>query len=152
MLIREACRTLQQALQASGQALDRLDPWEAWRDFKAFLQREVEDARDVGSMQFLPLDPDDDEADEACLFLVRQFSERTPGTGADEPIGRVVLELRFAATHFQALQATDLWTLDFPTLEEWASVVEGQPAFQEAMARTPLFTEVYYEDGSDEAG
>lgn len=149
MLIREACRTLQQALQASGQALDRLDPWEAWRDFKAFLQREVEDARDVGSMQFLPLDPDDDEA---CLFVVRQFSERTPGTGADEPIGRVVLELRFAATHFQALQATDLWTLDFPTLEQWASVVEGQRAFQEAMARTPLFTEVYYEDGSDDAG
>jgi len=145
----EACRTLQTALQETGQALNRLEPWEAWRTFKRFLHQEVEDGYDAASFQFLPSDPDPELADEAGIFLVRQFTARAPG-GEDELIGRVVLELRYAAGHFQALPPVELWTLDFPTLEEWASVVEGQPCFQEAMARVPLFSEVYYDEGPEE--
>jgi hypothetical protein len=57
------------------------------------------------------------------------------------------VELRYSAAYFQAFAPEELWTLDFPTLEEWASVVEGTACFQEAMARQPLFTEVYYDEG-----
>jgi hypothetical protein len=86
MLIRDATQALRVSLEASGQTPTRLDPWEAWRSFKAHLT-------------FPP-----------C-------------------------ELR---------------TLDLPTLEEWACVVEGMPSFQEGMARTPTETEVYYDEGPEE--
>ena len=148
MRISDSCRTLQSSLQASGQALDCLDPWQAWKTFKGFLRVEIEDGHDAASLQFIPSDPDPDFSDEATLILVRQYTERAPTNGEDELIGRVVLELRYAAAHFASLPPFEAWTLDFPTLEEWASVVEGQACFQEAMARSPLFTEVYYDDGA----
>lgn len=152
MHIRDSCRTLQASLQASGQALDCLDPWQAWKTFKAFLRVEIEDGCDAASLQFLPVDPDPDLSDEATLMLVRQYSERAPKNGVDELIGRVVLELRYAGTHFASLSPFAAWTLDFPTLEEWASVVEGQACFQKAMARSPVFTEVYYDEGAEGDG
>jgi|GEM_PF-2009182 len=148
MLIRESCRALQKTLQESGQALDHLEPWEAWKTFKQFLRSEVHDGYDAASLQFVPLEPDGDPDDEASLLLVRQYTERDATTGEDDLIGRVVLELRYAAKHFLEFQPVEVWTLDFPTLDEWASVVEGMPCFQEGMAREPLFTEVYYDDGT----
>jgi hypothetical protein len=149
MRIQESCEALQQSLRETGQALDSLDPWPAWRTFKAFLRRELEGGYDAAALQFLPTDPDPDLSDEASLVLVRQCTARASG-GEDELVGRVVLEFRYAAQHFQHLPEVSVWTLDFPSLEEWASVVEGQPAFQEAMAREPLFSEVYYEEGAGE--
>lgn len=150
MLIRDSCRALQSSLQVSGQTLDCLDPWQAWKTFKGFLRAEIEDGYDAASLQFLPADPDPDLTDEASLMLVRQYTERAPTDGEDELIGRVVLELRYAGKHFRSLPPFEAWTLDFPTLEEWASVVEGQACFQEAMGRTPLFTEVYYDEGPED--
>lgn len=150
MLISATCPALQASLTASGQALDRLEPWEAWRTFKAFLRVEVEGAYDSASLQFHPSDPDPDFGDEACLLLIRQFTERSPASGRDQSLGRVVMELRYASRHFLAFTATAVWTLDFPTLEEWASVVEGQACFQDAMARQPLYTEVYFEDADED--
>ena len=151
MLIRDSCRALQSSLHASGQTLDCLDPWQAWKTFKQFLRLEIEDGYDAASLQFLPADPDPDLSDEASLMLVRQYTERAPTDGEDELIGRVVLELRYAASYFSHLAPFDAWTLDFPTLAEWASVVEGQACFQEAMARSPLLTEVYYDEGAEDA-
>ena len=146
MLIRDACADLQGRLTEAGLALDHVDPWPAWKVFKQALRREVEDGFDVASFQFLPRDVDPDLSDEAVVLFLRQFSERD-ADGTDRLIGRVVLELRFAAHHFQAHGAASVWSLDYPTLEEWAAVVEGQPSFQEAMSRSPLLSEVYYVDG-----
>jgi hypothetical protein len=36
-----------------------------------------------------------------------------------------------------------VWTHDFPTLEEFASVVEAQPQFQTVVNSRPLQTDVY---------
>jgi len=147
MLIRDSLPSLQERLQGSGQALNRLEPWEAWKVFKTFLHAEIEDGYDAACLQFAPGEAGEEPDDESAILLVRQFSARDADSGEDELLGRVVLELRYAARHFQGLPAAEVWTLDFPALEEWASVVEGLPCFQEAMARQPLFTEVYYDEG-----
>jgi len=150
MLIRETAAALQASLREAGLALDHIDPWSGWKVFKQSLHRGVEDGFDVASFQFLPTDIDPDYADEAVVLFVRQFSERDRRDGTDRLIGRVVLELRYAAQHFHRLPAAAIWSLDFHSLEEWVSVVEGQPGFQEAMARAPLLSEVFYEEGSEE--
>jgi hypothetical protein len=124
------------------QALDPelLDPWPAWRVFKQFLRDvEVEGVYDAAAVIVEP------EEDGTTLFLVRQFSIWEDGEYEDEsedvPAGRVVVEFRYEACQ---LPENEVWTLDYPTLEEWASVVEGALAFQTLINRTPRFTDVYF--------
>lgn len=147
MRIRDAAPTLRQSLEAAGYSMDQLEPWEAWKAFKEWLRLEIVDGLDTASVQFLPQDPDDDPGDEAVLAFVRQFTQRQDCGEADELIGRVVLELRYPAAKLSAHAPFETWSLDFPLLEEWVSVVEGIPGFQHAMSLTPLFTDVFYEDG-----
>jgi hypothetical protein len=150
MLVGDAHPALRQALESSGQDLEHLDPWEAWRTFKRFLHREVEGCYDAASVQF-DLFPDSTlGGEEATLLLVRQFTERLPPDDEDQLIGRVVIELRYEPDPFRALSWAEAWTLDFRTLEEWASVAEGLACFQEAMTRRPTATAVYYEAGADD--
>ena len=146
MLIRDATPALRRTLEAAGLAMDQLDPWEAWKVFKQWLRVEIEDGYDTAAMQFLPIGPEGDPSDEATLLFVRQFTERPGAEDTDELIGRVVLELRYPAARLLALPPTDIWALDFPTLEQWASVVEGTACFQQAMALRPLFSDVFYDE------
>ena len=155
MRIAAALPELRATFAASAQAPEALVPWTAWRTFKQFLQREVEDGYDAASVQWGHFPTPDGTGEEAVLYLVRQFSERAdPDAEADELLGRVVVELRFRPQVMAAGAAGDLWTLDFPSLAEWASVVEGTGAFQDAMAAQPMATELYFDqdepDGADE--
>ena len=140
---------LRRTLEAAGLNRTRLDPWEAWRVFKAFLHREVEGSHDAASVQWGVFPNDALSEDEASLLLVRQFSERVDADGEDELVGRIVVELCYAASLLQGLEPLEVWTHDFPSLEEWAAVVEGTPQFQECMARLPTSTDIYYEEGAE---
>lgn len=150
MRIRESCAALRSSLAKAGIDLQGPEPWDTWKVFKQFLREPVIDGYETASYQFLTSDSQPDLNDEALVLFIRQFSERDETDGTDRLIGRVVLELRYGARNFHDLPPADIWSLDFPTLEEWASVVEGQPSFQEAMARSTFFCEVYYEEGSEE--
>ena len=150
MLIRDATPALRRSLEAAGLAMHQLDPWEAWKVFKQWLRVEIEDGYDTVCMQFLPIDPEGDPIDEATLLFVRQFKERQDAEDTDELIGRIVLELRYPAAKLLAFPPVDVWGLDFPTLEEWASVVEGNACFQQAMAIRPLFSDVFYDEEPEE--
>jgi hypothetical protein len=117
--------------------------------FKSFLHREVEGSHDAASVQWGVFPNEALGEDEASLLLVRQFSERAEADGEDELVGRIVVELCYAPGVFQDLDPFELWTHDFPTLEEWASIVEGSPQFQACMGRVPTNTDVYYEEGAE---
>jgi hypothetical protein len=41
------------------------------------------------------------------------------------------------------------WTLDYCTLAEWATVVEGKPWFQALINQEPTFSDVYYDTGPE---
>ena len=146
MRIATALHELRATFAASAQAPEALVPWTAWRTFKQFLQREVEDGYDTASVQWGHFPTEAGEGEEAVLLLVRQFSERPEQDAeTDELLGRVVVELRYPSRVLAAGASGDLWALDFPSLAEWASVVEGHGPFQDAMAAQPIATEVYFD-------
>jgi hypothetical protein len=144
-----AISELRQALTASGLNLSHLDPWEAWRGFKTFLHREVEGSHDAASVQWGVFSKDAINHEEATLLLVRQFTERAELDGEDELVGRIVVELCYSPEGFRTDEPLEVWTHDYPTLEEWASVVEGAPQFQACMAGVPTATDVYYDEDSE---
>ncbi|MFN8647954.1 MAG: hypothetical protein U0104_14380 [Gemmatimonadales bacterium] len=152
MRIAQAHSELVAALAGAALDPDALEPWPAWKVFKQYLHREVEDGYDAASLQFGRFPADEVGAqEEAGLFLVRQFSERAGAEGEDALVGRVIIELTYDAWPFLAFPPVAVWTHDFRTLEEWASVVEGTAAFQEAMNRQPTGSVVYYDEGTEEA-
>ena len=119
---------------------DHLDPWSGWLAFKEFLKHEVDGLYDAGSVQVRP------EDDATSLFFVRQFTQRQNrrANSADVLVGRLIVEFHY---EFRALADQEIWTLDYPTLEEWASVVEGAAWFQALINQKPAFTDVYYDGG-----
>lgn len=119
-----------------------LDPWEAWKVFKAHLRTPVAGVNDAASFQCGRFDDDGGEA--FYVTFVRQFSHYE-GEG-DEPVRRVVLEFRYPLGQVRPELTADVWTHDFPTLEEFASIVEGLPQFQSAMSSLPSATDVYGEE------
>jgi hypothetical protein len=120
---------------------EHLDPWSGWKAFKEFLKQEVEGPYDAAAVQVQPVD------DGTAMFFVRQFTERedTSSDAADVLVGRLIVEFRFQG---RQLAEEELWTLDYRTLEEWATVVEGGPSFQALVGRDPVYTDVYYEADS----
>ena len=136
----EARNSLRARLVANALDPELLDPWPTWRVFKQFLREvEVDGVYDAAAVI---VEPDETGT---TLFLVRQFSIWEDGEDEDEsedvPAGQIVVEFRYEACQ---LPEHEVWTLDYPTLEEWASVVEGVPAFQTLINRAPGFTDVYF--------
>ncbi len=134
-------------VEAAGLDRSHLDPWQSWRVFKAFLHREVEGSHDSASVQWGAFPNNVLAGDEGSLLLVRQFSEQADWDGEDTLVGRIVMELCYPIAQFQELGPLEVWTYDFPALEEWAAVVEATPQFQECMARLPTSTDIYYDEG-----
>ena len=119
---------------------DNLDPWSGWKAFKEFLKQEVRGAYDAAAVQIGPRE------EGTSLFLVRQFTEREDASSyaADVLVGRLIVELHY---DLRQILEREFWTLDYPSLEEWAAVIEGEEAFQSLVNREPLFTDVFYDTG-----
>lgn len=80
----------------------------------------------------------------SVFFFVRQFSQRD---GPDDaPVGRVIIELDYDPSAIKPAVPVETWTLDYATLSEFASVVEGLPQFQAALNARPRATDVYREE------
>jgi hypothetical protein len=144
MLPAQAEPELVTRLTAAGLAPESLDPWEAWKVFKRYLHAEVDGVYDAAAFQCGRFPDDGSDTESFYATFVRQFS-RWEG-GRDEPVRRVVLELRYGVGDIRPDLAREVWTHDFPTLEEFASVVEGLPQFQSAMSVRPKHTAVYGEE------
>lgn len=152
MRLIHASAELKRSLEQAGLSVTRLDPWETWKVFKAFCQREVEEVYDCPAVHFTLGDPDPEHPDHLHVLLVRQFStweKDASGEWEDSSLGKVVIDLGFAAGALHLAEEFEVWSMDFRSLEEFNSVVEGNPIFQEAMGRTPVTTEVYFEPDFD---
>jgi hypothetical protein len=144
MLPSEAEPELVNRFIAAGLAPGALDPWEAWKVFKQYLHSEVHGVYDAASFQCGQFPDDGGEGESFYATFARQFSKWEGKE--DAPIRRVVVELRYGLDQIRPGALAEVWTHDFPTLEEFASVVEGLPQFQAAMSITPEHTEVYGEE------
>ena len=144
MLPTQAERELVNRLTAAGLSPHALDPWGAWKVFKQYLHAEVQGVYDAASFQCGRFPDEGGEGESFYATFVRQFSHLE---GKEEaPVRRVVLEFRYDLDQIRPSLPAEVWTHDFPTLEEFASVVEGLPQFQTAMSVTPAHTEVYGEE------
>jgi hypothetical protein len=144
MLPTQAEQELVTRLTAAGLSPEALDHWEAWKVFKQYLHAEVEGVYDVAAFQCGRFPDDGGEGESFYATFVRQFS-RLEGE-EEAPLRRIVMELRYGLDQLQPGAPAEVWTHDFPTLEEFASVVEGLPQFQAAMSTVPEHTEVYGEE------
>ncbi len=138
---------LQQRLEGAGLDPAHLDPWEAWKVFKQWLCVPVPGVEyDAASVQTYKAS---EAGDAATMFLVRQFTCREGPT--DRLIGRVVVEFEYAPEMHADLPETAVWTHDFPSLAEFAAVVEAQVPFQHACNARPTASDVYWDEDDDDA-
>ncbi len=144
MRLTDAEAELVRRLEVAGLDRHALDPWEAWKIFKSYLHIPIDgDLYDAASFQGDCVMTDVDAADFSAYF-VRQFS-RWEGE-EDAGLRRVVIELAYGPIPGHAPETCTVWTHDFPSLAEFATVVEAQPTFQSAMNARPQRTDVYAED------
>jgi len=143
MLPTQAEPDLVARLAAAGLTPEALDPWRAWKVFKRSLDSEVEGVYDAAAFQCGRFE-DEDGGESFYACLVRQFSRWEDEE--DAPIRRVVMELRYRPADIPLDVPTEVWTHDFPTRADFATVVEGLPQFQAAMSAVPTHTEVYGEE------
>jgi hypothetical protein len=141
MLPTQAEQELITRLTAAGLSPEALDPREAWKVFKQYLHTEVQGVYDAASFQCGPFPDDGGEGESFYAKFVRQFSRLERKEEA--PVRQIVMELCYGPDQIQLSVPAELWTHDFPTLENFASVVEGLPQFQAAMSAAPKHSKVY---------
>jgi len=144
MQIANAETELVRRLEAAGLSPTALEPWETWRVFKNYLQASVDgDVYDAASFQCGRFEDDHDELAFRMTF-VRQFSEWDGSE--DTGIRRVVVDFDYGPIGPHQAAPIEIWTHDFPTLAEFASVVEASPQFQVLLNTRPRRSEVYGEE------
>jgi len=119
---------------------DHLEPWPAWKVFKAFMQLPVDCESDAASFQ---CSAEQDEAGEAHFFVefIRQCS--VTERGEDSPVAGVGIELFYDLEQFPATDDQQVWSYDFPSFAAFAAHVEGLAEFQAAMNERPSRTELW---------
>ena len=119
---------------------DHLEPWLAWKAFKAFINVPVECERDAASFQ---CSAEQDEAGAPHFFVefVRQCSV-TEG-GEDTPVAGVGIELVYDLEQFPVSDDQQVWSYDYPSFAAFAAHVEALPQFQAAMNQHPSATELW---------
>jgi len=119
-----------------------LDPWEAWKVFKRFLEIPVDDVYDAASFQY-SISEVEGETSTFGTFT-RQFS--TFERGVDEGIRQVVVDFEYSPEEMRNTVPVEVWTHDYPSLADFSSVVEAQPQFQDMCNCTPRRTDVWSEE------
>jgi hypothetical protein len=119
---------------------DRLDPWQAWKVFKTFMQQPVECEGDTASFQ-CSVNPDDSGEDRFFVEFIRQCS--VTEDAEDTPVVGIGIELAFALDRFPATDDHQVWSYHHESLAAFAAHVESLPEFQAAMNERPLASDVW---------
>lgn len=131
--LNEAGPALEHALRAAGLDPDRLEPWSAWRVFKAFARRPVACEGDTVYVQIGATDPTD-----ALLHVtfIRHLAVSEEAGGL-EPIREIVCDLAYPAEPDMPDAGVELTSAAFPSLDAFEAAVEEREDFRAAMALPP---------------
>jgi hypothetical protein len=130
----DAIRVFQESLDKAGLVEDSLDPWETWKLFKSFLKVPLRGGYDIAGVQFAT------HPDSQGLYFIRQLCEHDEFE-EDVPIWQMTVEFYYRNPNLERASDVDIWSPDFKTFEEFASLVEGEDAFQRAMSAIPFITD-----------
>jgi hypothetical protein len=142
--IQDAADQLSRMYQECGLDPETLDPWPAWKVFKAFLRTPVEAPDEGASVQY-GIFEDDGEPFFFRLYWVRQFTE-LDADHEEVPLRRIVTELALEPERFWWTPDGEVWSYDFPSLSDFIAHVETDPKFQAAMNAPLASSQVYAEE------
>lgn len=142
---------LRRMLRAQSLAPEALEPWTAWKVFKAYLRMPVEGSVDDALVQYGCYD-DDAGRSRSHLYLVWEFSlpelseaEALLEEGA-EPLTHVVCDLTYESSALAPREPVEFWTQDAPSLTAFIDAVEADPGFQRLLNARPLRSAVDVEE------
>jgi len=130
-------------LERQGQDPEHLDPWDAWKVFKSFLQRPIDCEDDSASFQARQAMGIDGNRRYYVSFI-RQLAVLEDGRTI--PIRHVVVEIGFNIARFVNTVPLTLWSDDFPTIEGFIYAVEGIDEFLNAMGAPIEESDVFVEE------
>jgi hypothetical protein len=133
MDLNSAGPSFEQQLRAAGLDPDRLDPWPAWKVFKAYARQPVECDADILYVQLGLSDPTDDLLHVTFIRHLEMSTEE----GELEPVREIVCDLGYAPRPEAPDTALELSSEAFDRLEDFFTTIEGRSDFQQAMATEP---------------
>ena len=139
MRMLEAEERLSAMLAAAGLAEERLDLWEAWKIFKAFLKEPV-DADGEGSALEVTFEDTPEGEELVYLTVFRQFTEIDDEMSI--PVEFAGIEFVFAQADLPLEREFEIWSYDFPTHADFIAQIEGSETFQRATTHRALETSV----------
>ena len=120
-------------MRAAGLDPDRLEPWEAWRVFKAYAR--IPAACD-GEAIFVQIGIRDPADEFLHLTFVRQLA-LADADGELEAVREVICDLGYDVAPGVPDSGAELMDADFPDFAAFVAAVEARPDFQAAMVREP---------------
>jgi hypothetical protein len=142
---------LRSMFRAHGLAPEALEPWEAWKVFKAYLRVPVDGPVDDALVQYGRYD-DADCAPRSHLYFVREFSmpelseAESPFDAGGEPLTHVVCDLIFESGDLAPPVPVEFWTQDRQSLTAFIDAVEADQGFQRLMNARSVRSSVYVEE------
>ncbi len=143
MQLRSLQSSLEQSLTEAGLDPDRLEPWGAWRVFKAFARTPVSDC-DLDACQ---LTLGRAATDDGFIHLV--FSRHLAIADDEEfdVVAEVHVDLGYDPEPALDLEPIELHDADYPSFADFVAAVEAHPAVQAAFVKEPAGSLVTVERG-----
>ncbi len=138
--------------RAQGLAPESLEPWEAWKIFKAYLRVPVDGPADDALVQYGRYDDADGAPRSHLYLLVREFSmpelseAESPFEEGGEPLTHVVCDLIYESGALAPRVPVEFWTQDTQSLTAFIDAVEADQGFQRLMNARSLRSSVYVEE------
>jgi hypothetical protein len=133
MDLNEAGPALEQQLRAAGLDPDRLDPWPAWKVFKAYARQPARCDADILYVQLGMRDP----VDELLHVTFIRHLEMSDAEGELEPVREIVCDLGYDLEPEASEAELELSSGAFGSLEDFFAAIEAHDVFQHAMASEP---------------
>ncbi len=131
-------------LALEGMEPPELHPARAWPVLRRFLALPSESGQDVYSFQASWASEMGEAPVLFCTFA-RQLTDEAGDRG--EPLTRSIqLEFSYEIARTKDLDACEVWSDRFRTVEQFAAYIERLPHFQMMQQETPVFCEIFAED------
>jgi hypothetical protein len=156
MKLQDAYPELLRSLHAVGLDVDRLEPWPAWKAFKAYLRRPDVPTEHAAYVEFGVNRQHDDFWHLTFVLQLAAWEPKLTGPTAHlddqgttpelNVVREVVIDLAYEPNDTFDATARELASGEFPSVDVFISAVESQASFQAAMAAECVGSLVYEDE------
>jgi hypothetical protein len=156
MKLQETYPELLRTLRAAGLDPDRLEPWAAWKAFKACLRRPSLPAEHAAYVEFGVNRQRDDFWHLTFVLQLAAWEAKLTGPTAHlddqgttpelNVVREIVIDLAYESSDMLAAKPRELASGEFSTLDDFIAAVESEPCFQSAMSAECVGSLVYEDE------